>query len=86
VTDYTATLPTKRIAASVLFTGSDGRILLVEPTYKDYWEVPGGAVEAGESPRAAAVREVGEELGSTVGWARCWWSTGCRRVRSAPKG
>lgn len=63
VTDYTTTLPTKRMAASVLFTGPDGRVLLVEPTYKDYWEVPGGAVEAGESPRAAAVREVGEELG-----------------------
>lgn len=63
VTDYTATLPTKRMAASVLFTGADGRVLLVEPSYKDYWEVPGGAVEAGESPGAAAVREVGEELG-----------------------
>jgi 8-oxo-dGTP diphosphatase len=60
--DYTATLATKRMAASVLFTSPDGRVLLVEPTYKDYWEIPGGAVEAGESPRAAALREVGEEL------------------------
>lgn len=63
VTDYTATLATKRMAASVLFTAADGRVLLVEPTYKSYWEVPGGAVEVGESPRSAALREVGEELG-----------------------
>jgi 8-oxo-dGTP diphosphatase len=35
----------------------------VEPVYKDYWDVPGGAVELNESPRDAARREVGEELG-----------------------
>jgi bis(5'-nucleosidyl)-tetraphosphatase len=28
-----------------------------------YWDFPKGAVEAGESPRAAAVREVAEESG-----------------------
>lgn len=28
-----------------------------------YWDFPKGAVEAGESPRAAAVREVAEEAG-----------------------
>ena len=37
-------------------------VLLVEPTYKSHWEVPGGAVEASESPRTSALREVGEEL------------------------
>ena len=40
-----------------------GRVLVVEPAYKDTWEVPGGVVEADESPRAACVRELAEELG-----------------------
>ncbi len=64
--DYSATLPRKRMAAAVLFTDERDRVLLVEPTYKDYWELPGGTVEANESPRDAAVREIREELGLTV--------------------
>jgi 8-oxo-dGTP diphosphatase len=63
---YSATLPRKRMAAGVLLRDGDGRVLLVEPTYKDYWDVPGGAVEADESPYDAAVREVTEELGIVV--------------------
>jgi 8-oxo-dGTP diphosphatase len=49
-----------------LFTDGEGRMLLVEPTYKDYWEIPGGCVEADESPYGAAVREAQEELGLSV--------------------
>jgi 8-oxo-dGTP pyrophosphatase MutT (NUDIX family) len=66
LTDYTATLPRKRMGAGALFTDQTGRVLLVEPIYKRDWEVPGGAVEADESPRAATVREIAEELGLTV--------------------
>ncbi|MET9421379.1 NUDIX hydrolase [Streptomyces sp. NPDC006540] len=54
-----------RMAAGALFFDGTGRILMVEPTYKDYWEIPGGYVETGESPLDAAVREVQEELGIT---------------------
>ena len=64
--DFTATLPRKRMGAGVLFHDPAGRVLLVEPTYKPWWELPGGAVEADESPRAAAAREVAEELGLTI--------------------
>jgi 8-oxo-dGTP diphosphatase len=67
---YTATLPAKRMAAGALFFDECGRILLVEPTYKDVWEIPGGVVEADESPRAACLREIHEELGIE-----------CRRLR-----
>lgn len=54
-----------RMAAGALFFDADGRILMVQPTYKDYWDIPGGYVEAGESPRQAVMREVREELGIT---------------------
>jgi 8-oxo-dGTP diphosphatase len=37
--------------------------LLVDPVYKDTWDLPGGAVEAEESPHVACRREVAEELG-----------------------
>lgn len=53
----------KRMAATVLYFDAAGRVLIVEPTYVPYWELPGGAVEADESPYAAACREVHEELG-----------------------
>jgi 8-oxo-dGTP diphosphatase len=64
--DFTATLPRKRMGAAVLLSDSQGRVLLVEPTYKPYWEIPGGSVDADESPHCAAVRELKEELGLSV--------------------
>jgi 8-oxo-dGTP pyrophosphatase MutT (NUDIX family) len=60
---WRSSLPSKRMGAGVLIRDEQGRVLLVEPTYKPYWEIPGGAVEADESPRAACMREVEEELG-----------------------
>ena len=38
-------------------------MLLVDPVYRDTWDLPGGVVEAEESPHAACRREVAEELG-----------------------
>lgn len=63
VSDYYASLPGKRIGAGLLCRDADDRVLLVQPTYKPTWELPGGVVEAGESPAACAAREVREELG-----------------------
>lgn len=59
-------MATPRVAAGALFSDEAGRILLVKPTYKEYWDIPGGYVEPGESPLAACVREVREELGLSV--------------------
>ncbi|WP_300012131.1 NUDIX hydrolase [Pseudonocardia sp.] len=50
-------------AAGALFVDDEGRVLIVEPTYKPRWEIPGGQVERGETPREACLRELREELG-----------------------
>lgn len=56
-------LPTKRVIAHAVFTDAQGRVLLAETTYKQDWELPGGVVEPGETPRAGAQREILEEIG-----------------------
>ena len=56
-------LPKKRMGAGALFLDEQGRLLLVNPTYKPQWEIPGGIVEQDESPRQACIREVQEEIG-----------------------
>ena len=60
---YVASLARKRMAAGALCRDRAGRVLLVDPVYRDTWDLPGGAVEAEESPQAACRREVAEELG-----------------------
>lgn len=54
--------PQKYLSAAALIRHR-GRVLLVNPTYKPQWEIPGGIVEDGESPRTACLRELCEELG-----------------------
>ncbi|WP_406390868.1 NUDIX domain-containing protein [Streptomyces sp. NBC_00887] len=62
---YIAGLPRVLAAAASLFLDGQGRILIVEPNYREGWALPGGTVEsdAGESPRQAARRETAEEIG-----------------------
>lgn len=64
--EYFLNLPRKRMGSGLVFVDEENRILLVEPTYKKNWEVPGGMVELGETPRDAARREAHEELGIEV--------------------
>lgn len=59
-------LPRKRAISQMLVRDPDGRILLCRLTYKRDWDLPGGVVEVGESPRTAVVREVEEELGLSL--------------------
>lgn len=62
---HTPDLPTVLVSAVVL-VDADGRVLLAKrPEGKSMaglWEFPGGKVETGETPEAALIRELGEEL------------------------
>ncbi len=55
------------IVAAAALVDADGRVLLQQrPEGKamaGLWEFPGGKIEPGESPQAALVRELEEELG-----------------------
>jgi 8-oxo-dGTP diphosphatase len=61
--EYVASLARKRMGAAALIRDQAGQVLLVDPVYRDTWGLPGGAVEAEESPQLACRREVAEELG-----------------------
>ncbi|QOV36725.1 NUDIX hydrolase [Streptomyces ferrugineus] len=56
----------KRVAADVLLRDPAGRVLLVNPTYKPDWDLPGGMAEANEPPEETVGRELLEELGLKI--------------------
>ncbi len=66
--DFYNNLPKKRMSAGALFFDEQGRLLIVNPTYKPPWEIPGGIIEANESPREGCIREIREEIG--LEWQR----------------
>ena len=59
-------LPRKRAISQLLVRDDAGRVLLCQLTYKRDWDLPGGVVEVGESPRLASGREIEEELALTI--------------------
>lgn len=67
---YYADLARVRQGAGALITTGGGRIVMMDTTYRDFYEIPGGAVEAGESAPDACARECREELGIDVAVGR----------------
>ena len=56
-------MKTVRVVAALIF--HEGRLLATQRGYgewRDYWEFPGGKIEAGETPQEALKREIREEL------------------------
>jgi 5'-deoxynucleotidase YfbR-like HD superfamily hydrolase/8-oxo-dGTP pyrophosphatase MutT (NUDIX family) len=66
-------------SVAVLVRDEEGRLLLVREAETGLWQTIGGAVEPGESPAQAAVREAGEEAGVVVEL------TGIRAVVGGPQ-
>ena len=58
---WIASLDARFSSAAVLIENNKGELLILKANYKDNWGLPGGVVDAGESPLAAAVREAKEE-------------------------
>lgn len=57
-------LPAIPVSAGALIFDGAGRLLILKPTYKTGWTIPGGVMEAdGETPWQACRREVREECG-----------------------
>jgi 8-oxo-dGTP diphosphatase len=57
-------LPAIPVSAGALIFDRAGRLLILKPTYKSGWTIPGGVMEAdGETPWDACRREVREECG-----------------------
>lgn len=56
----------KREAADALLLDETGRPLIVQNSWDDAWNIPGGCLNPGEPPRLGAEREVKEELGLRI--------------------
>jgi ADP-ribose pyrophosphatase YjhB (NUDIX family) len=60
-------IPAIPASAGALIFDRAGRLLILKPTYKKGWTIPGGVMEAdGETPWQACRREVREECGIEV--------------------
>ncbi len=69
--EQTFVLPRIPASAGALIFDGEGRLLVVNPTYKAHWSIPGGIMEAdGESPWEACRREVLEEVGLQIATGR----------------
>ena len=64
--DQVAGLPRHVIGVAAVVIDDDGRVLTVRRHTPPRWELPGGALEVGETLHEGVVREVREEVGLDV--------------------
>lgn len=57
-------------SSGAILWNSAGNILLQKQPYRAEWHIPGGMLDAKETPKQAAQREVKEECGITINKAR----------------
>jgi 8-oxo-dGTP diphosphatase len=67
---YYAQLARVRQGAGALITLPDGRVVMYDVSYLDYLELPGDALDLGESPPESCARECREELGVDIAVGR----------------
>lgn len=59
----------KNVVVSAAIIINDGKVFATQRGYgdwKDWWEFPGGKIEPGETPQAALMREIREELDTGI--------------------
>ena len=75
-------------SAGALLFDERGRLLVLKPTYKRRWTIPGGQLEAdGETPWQACRRETREECGIEIERGRLVcvdFRRGCRQASPIP--
>ena len=74
------TRPPKGLGVRLIAFDASGRVFLVRHSYIPGWYLPGGGVDRGETPRAAAIREAREEGGLAAEGAPQLFNTYLRRV------
>ncbi|MFD9903706.1 NUDIX domain-containing protein [Streptomyces sp. NPDC059063] len=58
--------PPLAASAGAIITDEHGDVLMVNPVYTAYWNLPGGHIDGEESPSLACAREIRQELGLDV--------------------
>jgi 8-oxo-dGTP diphosphatase len=82
-----AEVPRVPASAGALIFDAAGRLLILKPTYKKGWTVPGGQIESGgESPWEACRRETLEECGLEIERGRLICVDFLRPKRRSPGG
>ena len=60
--NFLASIDRRIASAAAWLETPDGKLVILRSDYKRYWSLPGGIIDADETPLEAVQREVGEEI------------------------